>query len=232
LLVAETDGHIGASDAPIGSIVSQLASKRTEDPPLDRRERKKARTRRDLVEAAVRLFDERGFEGTTIEDIANAADVSRRTFFRYFANKEEILFSEDELSADDLRNRLIERPDGEPLLVSVREATLTIADRIEENKDFHLLRIRLNAESRTVGAHSLRVQQHWVRISARTLAERLGVNVYTDLRPTLIAGAANVAIRSALTRWSAGQGRESLRELTSEAFRLLEASFGLEEPEV
>jgi AcrR family transcriptional regulator len=212
--------------------MSQLDSKPEEDLPPGRWERKKARTRRDLLEAAVRLFDERGFEGTTIENITDAADVSPRTFFRYFATKEEILFSEHQLSVDDLRNRLAECPDGEPLLVSVREAMLTIAGRIEENKDFHLLRIRLNAESPTVAAYALRVQQDWVRIIARALAERLGVNVYTDLRPMLIAGAANVAIRSALTRWAAGQGKQSLRELTSEAFRLLESGFGLEEPEV
>ena len=81
-----------------------------------------------------------------------------------------------------------------------------------------------------MGAYALRVQQDWVGISARILAERLGVSVYTDLRPTLIAGAANVAIRSAMTRWSAGQGKENLRELTSEAFRLLESGFGLDEP--
>jgi AcrR family transcriptional regulator len=211
--------------------MSQLDSKPTEGLPPDRRERKKARTRRDLVEAAVRLFDERGFEGTTIEDITNAADVSPRTFFRYFASKEEILFSEHEPNVDDLRSRLTDCPDREPLLVSVREATLTIADHIEENKDFQLLRIRLTAESPTVGAYALRVQQDWVGISARILAERLGVNVYTDLRPTLIAGAANVAIRSAMTRWSAGQGKENLRELTSKAFHLLESGFGLDEPE-
>ena len=211
--------------------MSQLDSKPAEGSPPDRRERKKARTRRDLVEAAVRLFDERGFEGTTIEDITNAADVSPRTFFRYFASKEEILFSEHEPNVDDLRKRLTDCPDGEPLLVSVREATLTIADHIEENKDFQLLRIRLTSESPTVGAYALRVQQDWVGISARILAERLGVNVHTDLRPTLIAGAANVAIRSALTRWSTGQGRESLRELTSEAFHLLKSGLGLDEPE-
>jgi len=212
--------------------MSQLDSKPAGDLPPDRWERKKARTRRDLLEAAIRLFDERGFEGTTIEDITNAADVSARTFFRYFATKEEILFSEHQLSVDDLRNRLAECPDGEPLLVSVREAMLTIAGRIEENKDFHLLRIRLNAESPTVSAYALRVQQDWVRIIARALAKRLGANVYTDLRPMLIAGAANVAMRSALTRWGAGQGAEDLRNLTSEAFRLLESGFGLDEPEV
>jgi hypothetical protein len=80
-----------------------------------------------------------------------------------------------------------------------------------------------------VSAYALRVQQDWVRIIARALAARLGVNVYTDLRPTLIAGAANVAIRSALTRWGAGRGKESLRELTSEAFQLLESGFGLDD---
>jgi AcrR family transcriptional regulator len=211
--------------------VSETEAKPDEELPPDRWERKKARTRRGLLEAAVRLFDERGFEGTTIEDITNAADVSPRTFFRYFTSKEEILFSEHQLSVDDLRNRLAECPEDEPLLVTVREAMLTIAGRIEKKKDFHLLRIRLNAESPTVRAYALRVQQDWVRVIARALAARLGVNVYTDLRPMLIAGAANVAMRSALTRWGAGQGKESLPELTSEAFRLLESGFGLEEPE-
>jgi AcrR family transcriptional regulator len=207
--------------------MSQVELEPAEDLRPDRRQRKKARTHRDLVEAAVRLFDERGFDGTTIEDITDAADVSPRTFFRYFSSKEEILFSEHQRSVDDLRNRLADCPEGEPLLVTVREAMLTIAGRIEENRDFHLLRMRLNAESPTVGAYALRVQQDWVRTIAKALATRLGVNVYTDLRPTLIAGAANVAIRSALTRWGAGRGREDLRALTSEAFRLLESGFGL-----
>jgi AcrR family transcriptional regulator len=212
--------------------MSQVEFESAADLQPDRRQRKKARTRRDLVEAAVRLFDERGFEGTTIEDITNAADVSPRTFFRYFASKEEILFSEHQLSVDDLRNRLAECPEGEPLLVTVREAMLTIAGRIEANKEFHLMRIRLNAESPSVAAYALRVQQDWVRVIAKALATRLGVNVHTDLRPTLIAGAANVAMRSALTRWAADQGKQSLRDFTSEAFRLLESGFGLAESEV
>jgi AcrR family transcriptional regulator len=213
-------------------MMSQLDSKPPENPPPDRRQRKKARTRRDLVEAAVTLFDERGFEGTTIEDITNAADVSPRTFFRYFGSKEEILFADHQQSVDDLRNRLDECPEGEPLLVTVREAMLTIAGRIEAKRDFHMLRIRLNAESPSIVAFALRVQQDWVRIIAKALAARLGVNVRTDLRPMLIAGAANVAMRSALTRWAAGQGQESLRDLTSEAFQLLESGFGLEQSEI
>jgi AcrR family transcriptional regulator len=198
-----------------------------DSPTADRRQRKKSRTRLDLVEAAVRLFGERGFAGTTVQDITDAADVSPRTFFRYFASKEDVLFSEHGQSVAELVSQLARCPADEPLLVSVREAILAIARRFETRPDYYLMRGRIMSETPSVAACALHIQQDWIRVIARALGERLGVDTHTDLRPTLIAGAANAAIRSALVVWEASSGRASLQGLVLEAFELLESGFGL-----
>ncbi|MEV4113629.1 helix-turn-helix domain-containing protein [Nonomuraea sp. NPDC049695] len=77
------------------------------------RERKKQRTRRALVEAALRLFDEKGYEETTLAEIAAAADVSTRTFFSYFASKEDVVFYDSEGRMERAVAALADRGPGE-----------------------------------------------------------------------------------------------------------------------
>ena len=90
--------------------------------PISLRERKKARTRRALVEAALRLFAERGFEATTVAEIAEAADVSPRTFFTYFPAKEDVLFADAQDRIDRLQDALAKRAPDESLLDALRRA--------------------------------------------------------------------------------------------------------------
>jgi len=79
---------------------------------LGLRERKKQRTRRDLADAALRLFGERGYTATTVADIAAAADVSTRTFFSYFPSKEDVLFADTDARLELMRDFLAEVPAG------------------------------------------------------------------------------------------------------------------------
>src|SRR5664280_2079930 len=91
------------------------------------RERNKLRRREQITEAALRLFAERGFDGATIDEIAAAADVSRRTFFRYFARKEDVILDWKRRTADELREALAARPASETPLDAVHRALATVA---------------------------------------------------------------------------------------------------------
>jgi AcrR family transcriptional regulator len=78
------------------------------------RERKKRRTRRTLAQAALRLFTERGYENTTVADIAAAAEVSTRTFFAYFPTREDVVFADTDERIEAMRGALATLPAGTP----------------------------------------------------------------------------------------------------------------------
>lgn len=102
------------------------ASKPDRDEPNEgRRERKRRQTRGRIEHAAMTLFLDRGFDQTTIEDITEAADVSKRSFFDYFPSKEEVVFAWQDSFADDLVAAIAARPANEPLVTVVEEAVST-----------------------------------------------------------------------------------------------------------
>lgn len=89
-----------------------------------RRERKRRETRERIEQAAMTLFLERGFDATTIEDITEAADVSKRSFFDYFPSKEEVVVAWQDSFADRLMAAILARPKSEPRLKTVEEALI------------------------------------------------------------------------------------------------------------
>jgi AcrR family transcriptional regulator len=95
------------------------------DAPTGLRERKKRETRHALARAGLELFVERGYDATTLADIAEVAGVSTRTIFAYFPSKEDILFASFESMRDALAEALAERPAGQDALTALREFILS-----------------------------------------------------------------------------------------------------------
>lgn len=99
------------------------------------RERKKARTRDALLRAALELFTTQGFEETTVDEITEAVDVSQRTFFRYFRNKEEVVFAVQDMIESHFVAALRERPRTEGPLEALRNAVLQTWDTVDDTID-------------------------------------------------------------------------------------------------
>ncbi|MFC8391779.1 MULTISPECIES: TetR family transcriptional regulator [unclassified Streptomyces] len=174
------------------------------------RERKKQRTRDALVRAALELIATRGYERTTVDDIAAAVDVSQRTFFRYFASKEEVAFFVSRLAESHVVEAVRERPPGEAPLEVLRRAVLDSWDGINEAVEqlvpleLHMRVYRVIESTPALLAAHLRRATELEEELARIIAEREGLDVDADPRPRILVAAFGGVIRVAERRWSAG----------------------------
>ena len=110
------------------------------------RERKKARTREALQEAATERFSRQGFDGTTVEEIAEACEVSPRTFFRYFPTKEDVLFADAAARRERLIAVIAERPVDEPAFGALRAAMRTLTADYRDDRDTLVTRSKIVGE--------------------------------------------------------------------------------------
>src|SRR6266511_6256504 len=99
--------------------------------PLPVRERTRRAVRDELTQLAKELFVEKGYDQTTIDDLAAAAGMSKRTFFRYFASKEELIVGKYEILGEQLAEDLAARPADEPLWDSLRQVFGRFVDHME-----------------------------------------------------------------------------------------------------
>ena len=185
------------------------------------RERKKQRTREAIVEAALRLFEERGFDQTTIADIAEAADIAPRTFFGYFPSKEDVVFADFQDVFDDLSARLSDRAEQETAIDAIREWIAGLLEEIDPADDRERCRKRVIGDSPALADHNRalmgRIEELLAENIARDLDDQPG-----DVRPRMIA-AAVIGALSALDVKSAEQAptHEEALAMVDEALRFL-----------
>jgi len=184
------------------------------------RERKKVRTRDALAAAALRLSSAHGFEGVTIDQITADADVSRRTFFRYFASKEAALFPDYARRLEQFRSQLRAAPRGEPPFASVERAFLAVAALYMRDRDEIVAQQRVVERSPSLIVHERTLDRDWERAVAETLDPRRGGGP-AGRRARVLAGAMMGAVRATLREWLDGDGRADLVALGRETFAQL-----------
>jgi AcrR family transcriptional regulator len=158
------------------------------------RERKKQRTRERIIDAAFELFGERGFEGTTIAHIAEAADIAPRTFFSYFPSKDDVVFHDFEASHAMVASWRRDREPGTNTIDALYSGISGMkGDLGDETLQEKRLRKRLVRENESLAAHSQHVMGKLGDLIAEGVARDLG-DEPDDLRPRLVAAAAAAAI--------------------------------------
>lgn len=161
--------------------------------------RRKERTRRELAEAATRLFLERGYEGTTVEEIAAAVDISPRTFFRYFPTKGDIVVALARTTFEDLAGALRERPATEaPAAALAAAVEVVLAGDPAEIRAFE----RLLADNPGLRAAWLQACHNDRQLLTEVMAARVGLDP-GGLEARVMASAVTGAIDAALELWAA-----------------------------
>jgi len=187
---------------------------------LSLQERKQELVRAELFNAAWQLFGERGYEATTVAQIAAAAGVSRRTFFRYYASKEDVLVETSDELAESMLAAMAERPLDEPPLLAIERALVPVIESRMARTDRVRTIIRLLRESRTLRRAMLERHALMEERLAVQLAVRLGTDVAKDSTPALLAFVARAMMDTAFNI-AYDHGRSDVAALVAELFTKL-----------
>lgn len=193
------------------------------------REQQREAQRQRIAEAAFALFEERGYEGATVEAIAAAAGVSVPTLFRYFPEKADLVVGEDGSFVERFEAIVREAPRGQPLREVLVRAISDNVGRVGDRRG--RLRSRLTTGSDELRRRQLDIDDRAIRRIAAAIAERLSLSP-ADPRPRAVAAATHGALRATMEAWRDDPGRTSLAgipsaaiEAVADAGALLERAF-------
>jgi AcrR family transcriptional regulator len=207
-----------------GQVKSKIPKKKTGRTALPGalglRERKRRQTRERLTRVAMALFLARGFEATTLDDIASAADISRRSFFHYFASKEDVVFAWQEESSAALIAAVAARPANESMLTAAENAISAMVRQLEPGEAMAMAQLK-----RDNPALQARDQVKYEKLE-RALAEALGKRAghkTERLQARLVAMIATGAMRIGGELWAAEGAREKPEALVKRTFTAIRA---------
>jgi AcrR family transcriptional regulator len=208
--------------ARMTAMATETHERRTKPRSYDLRERKRTRTRLMIQTEALRLFVEKGYAQTTVEEIADAAAISPRTFFRYFPSKEDVVIWDeyDPLALDLLAARPKDEPLAETFRAVIRE---TLGGLYRHDPERLLSRIQLASTVPEVRARFLEEQTRGVEQLAELLGRERGAGV-DDLSLRVLGSAMLAAVSVALDAWQREGGKPDLLELLDRATDALAAA--------
>jgi len=193
-----------------------------------RRDRHRAEVRTNLHDAAIRLFSDRGYEATSVDDIAAAAGVSLRTFFRYFAGKDDVLFAK-EMDASRFLSDVARQPRVPAPLAAIHHAYVGQPPLSAADTQVHVLFHRAVASSPTLQGRYLSGMRQFHEELAVALATRDGRRAPTDA-DRLAASIGRTVLDHAYVGWLGRGARGDLRRAVDTAFARLASVWGVDPP--
>jgi AcrR family transcriptional regulator len=186
-------------------------------------QRKRLLVSGELTEAALQLLASKGFDAVTVDEIVTAAGVSKRTFFRYFASKEDVVVQFLADMGAGMREELAARPAGErPSVALLRAVSVSFAACAHPDHSERALGVvQLILRTPALRARFMERQAQWRDDLTTELADRTGLGPDTELYPQLAAGMALTAFDAVLRRWSESDGAEDPAALLDRAFAVI-----------
>lgn len=197
--------------------------KKPPSPPPSLRAQKKQAVRQALIVAAHRRFHRFGFEATTIDEICADADVSRRSFFRYFPDKGALVFPQRAERLQRFFDLLLE-PDSPDPLTNLRRIARLFAKEYSDHRESLLAQQRLIDASADLQAREREIDRDWEDAITRAICQRLH-QPDAEMQARLFAGAAIGIIRATMRYWFEQDGKPDLAALGQKALDSLELGF-------
>ncbi len=197
----------------------------TVETPTSLRERKKAETRANVLRVAHRLFHAKGFDATTLEEICSESVISKRTFFRYFKDKEALVFPNRDERLANFVSFLEAGAAHEDPFATLRRATRLFGIEYGQHRNAILAQQKLVVSSPALLAREREIDRDWEKAIAKIFAGRLSSAPQNELWSRVLAGAIMGVVRATMTCWFDNDCDDDLVKLGLDAIDCLESGF-------